>query len=85
MSWQVCQSTGKLRLVDSTGAIDAVVPDLQSVSSFHCVYMVVMFQSVLEYNALLEIELCSMDNLIHLYGMTISVHTRCGSASRSNM
>lgn len=49
-------------MVDSTGAIDAVVPDLQSVSNFHCVYMVVMIQSVLKSNALLEIELCSMDN-----------------------
>lgn len=49
-------------MVDSTGAIDAVVPDLQSVANFHCIYMVVMIQSVLKSNVLLEIELFFMDN-----------------------
>lgn len=37
---QVCQSTGKLQLVDATGAFDVVVPDLRSLSNLHCVYQV---------------------------------------------
>lgn len=47
-SLKVCEATGKLQLVDAMGALDVIVPDLQSSTDLHCVYQISEYKLVME-------------------------------------
>ncbi|XP_024391259.1 uncharacterized protein [Physcomitrium patens] len=47
-SLKVCQSSGKLQLIDATGALDAVVPDLGSLTNLHCFYQIAEYTLIME-------------------------------------
>ncbi|KAJ7556065.1 hypothetical protein O6H91_05G067200 [Diphasiastrum complanatum] len=73
-SLQVCETSGKLQLVDCTGVLDVIVPDLSCVSNLQKTYEIADFHVVFE-SFCHDFMICDMNKSGEIHSCPCSNHT----------